>query len=293
MKPLVSVIIPFYKNVIWLEEAIKSVLEQTYDNIEILLINDGSAEDISEILNNYGYKINYIYQENSGAASARNKGINNSKGEYISFLDSDDIWCSDKVELQVKYMIENNLMWSHTSYERFNSEKVINKVDVAKYIGCVFPICIVSSPIATPCVMIKSEVLKDDNNLRFCEVMESGEDTYLWMKLALKYELGSIEKALTKVRIRGYNAALLAYCQLRYRYQIWQVLNSELKDYVQKLNGVTKLGFKICSFNYKMLNSLPNVIKKNKNCVEIISKFLYIVPWTMFKTQRIKYLKGE
>ncbi len=82
---LVSVIIPFYSGSFWLDEALESVFNQTYKNLEVILINDGSTEDINYILNKYNQKIRYYYTENNGAAAARNKGIEKASGDYIAF----------------------------------------------------------------------------------------------------------------------------------------------------------------------------------------------------------------
>ena len=114
--PTVSIIIPFYNNVDWLNEAVDSVMKQTYKDYEIIVVNDGSKEDITLFLEK-NPEIIYFYQKNNGAGSARNKGIDVARGKYIAFLDSDDVWLPQKLEKQVDYM-ENNpqIMWSHCSY---------------------------------------------------------------------------------------------------------------------------------------------------------------------------------
>ena len=86
----VSVIIPFYSNIDWLYEAMDSVLAQTYPIHEVILVNDGSKEDMSEFLTMYGDKIIYLYQDNAGPATARNNGIRHATWDYIAFEDSDD-----------------------------------------------------------------------------------------------------------------------------------------------------------------------------------------------------------
>jgi glycosyltransferase involved in cell wall biosynthesis len=100
----ISVIIPFYKGKKWLKEAIDSVLNQTYSNLEIIVINDGSIEDISDLEIRYKQKVCFIKVQNGGAGSARNIGINNSTGTYVAFLDSDDLWLKTKIE-QAEYGI--------------------------------------------------------------------------------------------------------------------------------------------------------------------------------------------
>ena len=117
MEPLVSVIIPFYNGVSWLEEAVESVFLQNYPNIEIIVVNDGSKEDVSQFLQKYGDRIKYYYQENAGPGKARNNGLSHANGKYIALLDSDDLWTEGKLRYQINYMEENpHIMWSHTSY---------------------------------------------------------------------------------------------------------------------------------------------------------------------------------
>ncbi len=100
--PRVSVIIPTYNSAQYLAVAIESVLNQTYTNYEIIVIDDGSTDNTVEILEKYQDKIHYIYQENQGVSAARNQGISLSKGELIAFLDADDIFMAHKLEKQVE-----------------------------------------------------------------------------------------------------------------------------------------------------------------------------------------------
>jgi len=98
--PLVSVVIPTY-NCPFLSEAIKSALTQTYENIEIIIVDDGSTDKTRETVERYHSKVQYIYQENEGVSSARNNGIRASHGDYIAFLDADDVWLPDKLKEQI------------------------------------------------------------------------------------------------------------------------------------------------------------------------------------------------
>jgi len=106
-KPLVSVVIPTY-NCPFLSEAINSVLTQTYENIEIIIIDDGSTDKTRVIVEKYHTKVQYIYQENQGVSSARNNGIRASHGDYIAFLDADDVWLPAKLKNQIDIFNEND-----------------------------------------------------------------------------------------------------------------------------------------------------------------------------------------
>ena len=99
--PRVSVIIPVYQGDRFLAEAVESVLNQTYTNYEIIVINDGSTDNSNDVLQPYLDKIRYVYQENQGVAAARNRGIKIARGEFLAFLDQDDFWLPDKLASQV------------------------------------------------------------------------------------------------------------------------------------------------------------------------------------------------
>lgn len=99
---MVSVIIPTYNRSDRIEKSIKSVLDQTYNNFEIIVVDDGSTDNTKAIVTSINdSRIRYIYQENAGACVARNLGINTARGEYIAFQDSDDLWVKTKLEKQV------------------------------------------------------------------------------------------------------------------------------------------------------------------------------------------------
>ena len=119
--PLVSIIIPAYNASNYLAEAIDSALAQTYSNIEIIVVNDGSEDNCKtrEVAKSYGEKIRYIEKENGGSSSALNTGIKNMRGEWFSWLSHDDLYAPNKVQEQVDYInsleskkVENNVLFS-------------------------------------------------------------------------------------------------------------------------------------------------------------------------------------
>ena len=119
MEPLVSIITPVYNSEEYLEETILSVINQTYKNWELLLIDDYSTDNSYKIIEKYltDERIKYLRNErNSGPAITRNVGLEKSKGEYIAFLDSDDIWAKNKLELQIDYMKKNSIRICHGDY---------------------------------------------------------------------------------------------------------------------------------------------------------------------------------
>jgi len=127
--PEISVIIPTYNHSRFIKEAIDSVLGQSYNDFELIVVDDGSTDDTKAIAISYGDKIKYFYQGNKGRGAARNKGVSLASGEYIAFLDSDDIWFPEKLEKQMAY-IKNN------DFEGLLHSKVVivdeNKKQLAK-----------------------------------------------------------------------------------------------------------------------------------------------------------------
>lgn len=150
---LVSIITPVYNAGKFLEDTIKSVKSQTYKNWEMILVDDCSKDNSREIINKFekeDRRIRYIkLDKNSGAAIARNTAIDNAEGRYIAFLDSDDIWKSDKLKKQIDFMENKDIGFSFTGYELMSENgnllektiKVPDEIDYERYlkntiIGC-------------------------------------------------------------------------------------------------------------------------------------------------------------
>lgn len=202
----VSVIIPFYSHLEWLYEAIESVLSQTYPIHEIIVINDGSKENMTNFLEKYENRIIYIYQENSGAATARNNGIRIATGDYIAFEDSDDIWLPTKIEKQIAFMEETGAMWSHTGfYYWWPDTNKLKLVDSSRDYGDIFQQRLVTTKIATPAVML-NRAIYNDGMFYFPDGVRNGEDDKLYTMIAKDYKIALIQEPLLKVRMRGSNS---------------------------------------------------------------------------------------
>lgn len=278
---LVSVIIPFYSGSFWLDEALESVFNQTYKNLEVILINDGSTEDINYILNKYNQKIRYYYTENNGAAAARNKGIEKASGDYIAFLDSDDIWESTKLQKQIDYLSYNKqCLWCITSYTVFNDKtrEYIKEVKCDSMIGRVFPKIMYSSPIATPSVVIRKEALKDEE-IRFADKLTAGEDSCLWIKLSLFSQVGCVPESLVRVRWRGNNAAGDIKRQIEARANTFK----ELKNFPMFNSNIIRIN-KLALWMIKYCDWLNTYIIKKKHIVnQNLLKILYFPTRLCFK----------
>ncbi len=125
-KQLVSVVIPLYNAEKYIEETMQSILNQTYQNIEIIVVDDGSKDQsptiVKELQRKHPEKVRYIHQKNQGVSVARNTGIEHANGEYVAFLDSDDLWHPSKIEKQVQSMHLNNMDACYCGYMNFYEE---------------------------------------------------------------------------------------------------------------------------------------------------------------------------
>lgn len=101
MNPLVSCVVPVFDGERYLAEALDSILSQTYQPVEIIVVDDGSTDGTAQVVAGYGERIQYLFQENSGAPAARNRGIEAAQGEFVAFLDADDLWHKEKLARQM------------------------------------------------------------------------------------------------------------------------------------------------------------------------------------------------
>tara|TARA_B100000989_G_scaffold51326_1_gene34131 strand:- start:1563 stop:2309 length:747 start_codon:yes stop_codon:yes gene_type:complete len=180
---LISVIIPYFKKKKFIEEAVNSILSQSYTNIEILIIyDDKSFEDLRYLNNifNSNKKIRIVINEtNIGAGLSRNKGISLADGKYIGFLDADDYWHQEKVFKQIKFMKENNLKISHTSYQMIDENKNILGVRKARSFNN-YKDLMKSCDIGLSTVILEKGLIT--NEIKFAK-LRTKEDFVLWLKL--------------------------------------------------------------------------------------------------------------
>ena len=204
----VSVVIPFYNRAKVLVRAVESVLEQTHKNYEIILVDDGSTDDVKEI-EKIASKYDQIKliknKKNMGASAARNIGIGEASGDYVAFLDSDDEYVANKFEIQLQYMVAAKAKFSHTSYER-RIDGVATVIKSGEIHGHAGRRLMYNCPIATPTVMVDREWFVS-GGYKFRDDIEIGEDTCLWLTLMKDnvYLIG-INQPLSIVNV-GENAA--------------------------------------------------------------------------------------
>ena len=282
--PEVSVIIPFYEGIDWLREAIDSVLSQTFDDYEIIVVNDGSNEDTSDFLRQYGEKIVYIKKENGGPSTARNVGIEIATGRYIAFLDSDDRWFKTKLEVQVEGMKNSDAVWSYCGYRTFGI------VQSASYTMTSSQEPIIqryNSPfIATPCVMVDRQYLIEHPDVRFNTNLRYGQDSFFWLMINADNPILAIPEILVEVRIRGGNASKRARVQLKARSNVWKCRIENKEQLIDKydVNLLYKWASELCVFGDMVISLFDK--KYSPELTEKISKILFVIPWALFKIER-------
>ncbi|WP_432748532.1 glycosyltransferase family 2 protein [Pectinatus frisingensis] len=172
---------PVYNNIKYIQESIDSVLSQTYINWELIIIDDASTMNIKVVLDDYlcDKRIKYIrLNKNSGVAVARNKGIALSKGRYIAFLDSDDLWLSNKLKLQLNFMQKKGVAFSYTQYRYFkeDDDSLYKIIPVIKSIG--YRDLLRGNSIGCLTVMLDKKIITD---IKFPR--ERHEDYILWLNI--------------------------------------------------------------------------------------------------------------
>lgn len=204
MEPMVSVIIPTYNRPRWLPEAIDSVLAQTYPNLEIIVVNDGSTDNTEEVLSPYMDKIVYLYKENGGPASAVNAGLEVAEGKYISRLDDDDLILERKLELQVKKFEENPSLglvatdW-HEIDENGDIIRTVKVPDFERY-GILLTL-LLEDIFCQPTVMVKKECHHKVGLYRD----GYAQDYDMWIRIARHFPVGVIHQPLAKYRKHSSN----------------------------------------------------------------------------------------
>lgn len=243
---LVSVIIPTYNSEKYIEETLNSVLNQTYKDFEIIIIDDCSKDNTWKIIKEYEKKYNNIVclkQEiNKGVAEARNRGIDSAKGRYIAFLDSDDLWYKEKLEKQLNFMKEKKAFFSYTAIEMIDEKGKIlkGKREVKEEIDYNF--LLRNTMIATSSVII--------DKLQYGEfqmpLRRSGQDYATWLQLLKKGKAYGVNEVYVSYRVRSDS---LSSNKLKSIRQVYDIQTQQ-----EKINTIKSI--------YNCLFFLLNALKK-------------------------------
>lgn len=281
--PLISIIMPAYNSEEYISESIDSVLTQTYNNWELVIVDDGSIDNTREVIRKYekeDIRIKYLYQTNQRQGKARNNGIKHSTGSLIAFLDSDDIWVNSKLELQVKELIKNDvdLVFSdgfsfsdsiETSTGIFDTIKGYYKGDE------VIKLFLIQNRIPILSVLTKRVVISEVGGFIEKPEIQNVEDYHLWLKILFAgYSIYGMPDKLFYYRQHvnqstyndtlNYERVILMFSRYLQVPQNFDIQKEKtkltwIKDwYCLKANS-KKSGFKILQYliNYRILIIIP------------------------------------
>ncbi|HZI46917.1 MAG TPA: glycosyltransferase family A protein, partial [Pyrinomonadaceae bacterium] len=205
--PSVSVVIPTYNVAPFIAETLNSVFAQTFTDFEVIVVDDGSddAEELERALEPYLERVRYVRQENLGAGAARNRGVQEARGEFIAFLDSDDLWMPEYLEEQVRFLRADGYDLAYADALLFGDSPIAGKtyMQTAPSVGPVTFLSLVrnecniitSGVVARRCVLVKVGL--------FNESLRNGQDFELWARLARSgAHLGYQRKVLLRYRCR-------------------------------------------------------------------------------------------
>ncbi len=221
MNELVSIIMPSYNTGKFIQETINSVKNQTYNNWELIIVDDGSTDNTDEVVRAIkDDRIKYIKNKvNKGAAISRNIALREAKGKWIAFLDSDDLWKEDKLEKQIKFMEDNNYYFSYTNYieidenSNFNGRKItgpqkITRIGMFNY--C-WPGCLTVMYDSKRIGLIQIEDIKKNN------------DYAMWLKACKKADCYLLNEELAMYRKRTGSISNHSYKTLiKWHYKLYK-----------------------------------------------------------------------
>lgn len=220
----VSVIMPAYNTAHYIREAIDSVLEQDYPNKELIVIDDGSTDGTVEVLRSYGDRITLLTQHNQGSAVARNAGLEAARGEYIAFLDSDDVWLPGKLRLQIEHLQRHPdvgmvyarwSVWKPEADGLFPPLADLGKLNgrasgddasapqglVPERSGWLYNRLLFSSLLHTITVLARREFV--DTVGRFDPELKRGQDYDFWIRASRLTEIHQLDRVLALYRVHG------------------------------------------------------------------------------------------
>ncbi|MBW2642661.1 MAG: glycosyltransferase family 2 protein [Deltaproteobacteria bacterium] len=206
-RPIVSIIVPTFNRAGMIHRAIESIKYQTFNDWELIVVDDASTDDTEEILQRYmrnDARIGYTkHAENKGGSAARNSGIKKSKGSYIALLDDDDRWHPEKLRLQYDYLQnhpETGLIYSGFCYVDYETDKIIKSVR-PRYQGNVSSIILKTNIIGSPTPLIRNECFQRAG--LFDEKLTSCQDWDMWIRISRFYSFAYVNECLAEVTMHG------------------------------------------------------------------------------------------
>lgn len=292
-QPLVSIIIPAYNTELYIEETIRSVLIQSYSNLECIIIDDGSTDNLEYIVKNIQKKDNrllYKKQENKGVSSARNHGFELSNGEYIAFLDADDLWSTDRIEKMVNVFKTNDTSVGlvHSDMAFINSKSQLTGEvntglsgnvldDLLLWEQCVIP--------APSSVLIKRSVI--DNIGGFNETLSNSADQEFFFRIANKYTILRLPEPLGFYRKHSSNMSNNAFLIESDQIKTYKIANNQRlfknKKFRKRCFSNMHLTIAACHWNdskhygRSLFYLFLSIIEYPRNLIKIYRKIISIL----------------
>jgi glycosyltransferase involved in cell wall biosynthesis len=245
MSPIVSVIIPLYKGERYIAKAVQSVLDQTFQNFELIIVNDGSPDNCKEIIQSYlrDPRVKYIEQLNAGVANARNTGIRHATGDYLAFLDQDDLWHVTKLAKQVDFMEKHpEAALSHCNVGFIDAEGRTLATPAWAWVKETTGHCaedlILANRIATLTVLLRRSCI--DKIGMFRQELAPADDWDLWLRLSVCYSFGFIPELLGYYRLHGNNESKKFLKMRIAETRVIERFVCEQSGAAQTLNGVSR-----------------------------------------------------
>jgi glycosyltransferase involved in cell wall biosynthesis len=244
----VSVVIPVYNGEKHLRQTLESVFAQTYPASEIIVVNDGSTDGSLAILSEYGGAIRLLHQKNCGVSHARNRGVEESKGELIALLDQDDIWCREKVEKQVKVFTENpavSFVYSDVDFLDASGNLLKNRASVSWKGDWMRPLLKGHFHPFPSTVMIKRDLYIAQGGFSTDFIKNTHEDVEFWVRLSTVTAFYFVEEPLVQYRFDLRKVIEREGDEYEYRWQNMLTLyeklihtyqkNPEMRKYMKKV----------------------------------------------------------
>jgi len=216
---MVSVIIPTHNRCDYVKEAVESVLAQSCRPLEVIVVDDGSTDGTAAVLRSFGASVRYVAQPRSGVSSARNKGIRIAAGEWLAFLDSDDLWLPRKLAYHLDYIRKNPHIRVCQTEETWirNGKRINPRKYHKKPSGHCFPLLLDRCLVSPSAVMIHRDIFSEVGY--FDESLPACEDYDLWLRIGCRYPIGLVDEPLI-VKRGGHPDQLSATVPSLDRYRI-------------------------------------------------------------------------
>lgn len=327
MNPLISIVVPVYNTEKYIAETIDAVIAQTYPHWELILVDDGSTDGSAKIMQAYAEKearIRYVYKENGGQASARNKGIKEAKGEYISLLDADDLWLENKLSEQIAELesYSPDFLYGLGYYYYPEREKQLEAYDwvSGQMTGeTFFKVLYHSCAVNTNTVIVKKSLFDKVGYFDESQILRGTEDWDLWLRIAkvankiygspsrlVYYRIheGGIHLQHARMLIgkltiyKKYDQETLVPQLMRkreYRYHYRELMNHLLKDdraneidtYFKELKQKDRFGFGT------IMQGLIYPLSSKKTFIAISNKVIYRIAYRIEKMAYRLFLGNE